>query len=120
MNLVVEYVDTEGKSRWGHVTSEGVKIFDEYLKKAKQQEEEGEGNNEILDINVQQLSKIKIKVYLPDGTIGNPELRHLTIALPFVQYSLKKPDVQSLKTDSDVDTGSVEDNNPSEDDAEIT
>lgn len=87
--FVVDYLDTNSKTRWGYITSETANLFEEYLKKIKQQEEEGEGNNEILDTNIKQLARINVKVYLADGTTGSPELRHITIVPPFVHYGSK-------------------------------
>ena len=89
MNLAVDYFDGE-VTRWGYLTPDGIKLFDDYLKKVKQQREEGEGNNEMLDANIEQLSQMSVKVFLPDGTIGDAELRHLTVVPPFVQYTIKR------------------------------
>jgi len=92
MNLVVNYVDDEKNTRWGYLTQDSVKLFNDYITKLKQQKEEGEGNNEVLDANILQISRMSIGVYLPDGTTGNARLEHITITPPFVQYSFRTPE----------------------------
>lgn len=89
MNLVVDYNDGQ-VTRWGYLTIDGIKLFDDYLKKLKKQSEEGEGTNEILDANIRQLARMSISVFLPDGTVGHAELRHLTIVPPFVEVKYRE------------------------------
>jgi hypothetical protein len=93
MDLIVSYSDGDNHTRWGYLTHDSVKLFNDYLKDVKQQDEVGEGKNEILDANVRQKSRMVITVFLPDGRTGDAELRHLTIVPPFVQYATKPKEI---------------------------
>lgn len=89
MNLVVDYVDNSGNIKWGYVTPNDFKLFQDYLLKLKQQKESGT-KNEILDVNIEQLSKMNVRIYIPDGTTEYAQLEHLSIVAPFTQYNFKR------------------------------
>lgn len=99
MNLVVDYND--GKViRWGYLTMDGIKLFDDYLKKVKKQLEKGEEKDEILDANIRQMSKMSVSVFLPDGTVGDAQLGHLTIVPPFVELKHKEEIITEAKIEN--------------------
>jgi len=83
-NIIVQYGDQENITRWGYVTYTDFLTFDEYQSKLRKLSDDQ--NNEVLKADVKQTSEIVVRVYLPDGTTGDAELRALAVVEKFAQY----------------------------------
>lgn len=84
MNIVVEYTDQDNKTRWGYVTAKDTQKLRIYTDTAK--ELQSDPHNEVLRERLKKNGDEKISVYLLDGRVGDPFLKHLRFVPPFVQY----------------------------------
>jgi hypothetical protein len=92
MNIVLKYLDTENKTRWGYVTNETMARFATYHNQLKELKEDS--GNEILRKNIEVMEEEKIELFLPDGRTGSPTLKAASMVAPFAIGSLQQEQKQ--------------------------
>ena len=80
--ITLQYIDTEGKKRWGYILREGMDKLINYHEKLK--ELQSDSKNEILRKNLEFSGKERIELFLSDGRTGSPELKSVSVVAPFV------------------------------------
>ena len=83
MNIVLQYLDTENKKRWGYITSKTMERFMIYHKQLKQSEEDSD--NEVLKKTTEIMGEEKIELFLLDGRTGSSTLKACSIVPSFAK-----------------------------------
>jgi hypothetical protein len=93
MNVIVQYGDVNGKTRWGYLTMDGFNKLQSSMKIRRDIAMDKEKG--IVDEEKQkQLNDLlgqRIIVYLPDGTTGDGTVRDVEPVMPFAEMQMQPP-----------------------------